>query len=182
MDDPVGAAGDCKGVRTDRREVFAERRFTVGEYRLYLRCYCLNFSRKCGDQVVDKRSRIYSVRFSDFPINVFGNLLDCEEDRNDHLVGDVNFVGCDFKPVRAVQGAARKRRTLGGPTDLVEPAALQTSIERRAAQLRHETLESHMQVIEREAGAPAIDANDRLVVTCESCLGRDFSGPFARRT
>ncbi len=51
---------------------------------------------------------------------------------------------------------------------LLKPMALPTSIKRRPGQVGIKAIESHMRVIEREAGAPAVGENDRFAVQRES--------------
>lgn len=99
MDDPVSAAGGCKGMKTDRRQVSAGCLSTASEYLPDIRVDLVDPLRKLGDQMAEKRSRLRVAKISDLRINVFGNLFDGREDRNYHAVGAVNFVGCDFKAV-----------------------------------------------------------------------------------
>ena len=96
MDDPVSAAGGCKGMKTDRRQGSAGCLSTASEYLPDIRVDLVDPLR---DQMAEKRSRLRVAKISDLRINVFGNLFDGREDRNDHAVGAVNFVGCDFKAV-----------------------------------------------------------------------------------
>jgi hypothetical protein len=170
VDDPVGAADDREGVPTELRHVFVERRSQVGECRMDIRPNLENFGRRLSDQMGEKRSRVFRRRASELRIDVFGILLDGEEDlisQAEYAVGKGNFIGGDFKKVNPCQAAVLEGWAPRGRADLAEPVAFQTSIERRAAQLGHQTPESHKGVIEREAGAPAVGENDRFVLERE---------------
>jgi hypothetical protein len=100
VDDPIGAAGGRKGVRTDGRQVSAARRFRVGEGQSDIRSDIVGLLREFSDQAVEKHSRVFRGRFTYRRINVFGNHLDGEEDRRDlgkDVIGRANFDGGDFK-------------------------------------------------------------------------------------
>ncbi len=138
MDNPLGAAGDRKGVRTDRRHVFIERSSPVGERRTDIRGDGDDLLRKFRNQMVEKRRRVFGRSSGDLRIKVFGELLHGEEDPINHAeaaIGEGNFVGGDFKAIGPRQTCAGEGRTLGGRPDFAEPIALQALIERRPAQL-----------------------------------------------
>ena len=102
----------------------------MGEYRIDIGGDSSDLLRKFRDQMGEKRRRVFRGRFSDLRMNVSGNVLDGKEDRKDlaDVAGGANFDEGDFKTVGPLQCSAGKRRTLGSPTDLAEPVALQTSI------------------------------------------------------
>ena len=106
VDDPGGAAGACEGMGTDRRHVFAEHPWPVGEHLRDLRGDCDGPLRKIGDQTGEKCSRALGRSINDLRIKVFRNLLDGEEDRNDHaedVVVKDDFIGGDFNLNSAVE-------------------------------------------------------------------------------
>ena len=107
VDDPVGAAGDCEGMRTNRGHVFVEPRSPVGECRKDIRSNRNDLFRGLSDQVDEKRCRVFRRSYRDLRINVFRDLFDGEEYLN--VYGDDvaripqgNFIGGDLKAVRVL--------------------------------------------------------------------------------
>ena len=77
--DPVGAAGDCEGMRTDRSHVFVKPGSPVGESRRANRRDCDDFLWKFSDQMGEKRSGGFRRNVNDLGIDVFRDLFDGEE-------------------------------------------------------------------------------------------------------
>jgi hypothetical protein len=73
MDDPVGAAGDGEGMRTDRRHVFVEPRSPVGECRKDIRSNRNDLFRALSDQVDEKRCRVFRRSYRDLRIKMARN-------------------------------------------------------------------------------------------------------------
>ena len=169
--DPVGAAGGGVGVRAARRHVFVKRGSPVGEYRMDVRGDRDDPLRKFPHQPGEKRRRVFGRRNSDLGIEMLRDLFDREEDGRNlakvAVVGEDDFVVRDLKRVRPLLIALRERRTGLSPANPAVTAALQTSIERGAAELGKQARHSLMAVVEREASAPAIGENDRLLVVAE---------------
>ena len=135
---------------------------------------------KFSNQMGEKRRRRLRRRSSDLRIKVFRNLFDGEEHRQEHtenVVAEDDINGGDFKAVGPLQVDAGYRRAQGGRADLAETSALQTSTQRRTAELGHQMSESVKAVVEREAGAPAVGENDRFVVLSENARA-GFLGPI----
>jgi hypothetical protein len=75
-----GAAGNGKGMRTDRRHVFVETRSPVGECRADVRRYRNDLLRGLVDQATEKLGCFFRCRLGDLPINVFRDFFDGEKD------------------------------------------------------------------------------------------------------
>ena len=97
------AAGEREGVRTGLPSPhdFAERTSIMGECPTDIRGDGVDLLRKFSDQTVEKRNRVFRRSFSRLPINMFGHLLDGEEDRKAEvaavqahmIIGDFETVG-----------------------------------------------------------------------------------------
>jgi hypothetical protein len=195
MDDPADAAGNRERVMTVCCHVFVEPRPPVGECRIDVRGYRTYLLGSLVDQATEKRCRVFRRRRCDLRKNMLRDLFDGEEDGKDQAedrVMENNFVGGDLEGIGSPHCRGGERRTGRRRANSGKPAALQTSIERRTAQLRHQTFESIMRVVEREAGAPPVGENDRFVFigekTCagslrpHSLVGREVSRlPFGDR-
>jgi hypothetical protein len=106
VDDPPRAAGDGEGVRTDVSHVFAECLSHMCEGRTDIRGDGVDLLRKFSNQTGKKRVCVFRRSFSHLPINVFGDLLDGEEDRKaDDVAG--HLVSGDFKTVGPRQAGVR---------------------------------------------------------------------------
>jgi hypothetical protein len=103
VDDPVGAAGDGEGMRTDR-QVFVETGSPVGECRMDVCSNRKDLFGKLSDQVDEKRCRVFRRSYRDLRINVFRDLFDGEEYLNGYgddvaRIPQGNFIGGDLKAV-----------------------------------------------------------------------------------
>lgn len=78
--DPVGAAGDCEGMRTNRGHVFVESRSPVGERRMHFGADRNDLFGGLSDQVDEKRRCLFRRSRRDLRVNVLRDLFDGEED------------------------------------------------------------------------------------------------------
>jgi hypothetical protein len=104
VDDPVGAAGDCEGMRTDRGHVFIETRSPVGECRMHFGADRNDLFGGLSDQVDEKRCGLFRRSRRDLRINVFRDLFDGKKDWKDQAedavrVMENNFMGGDLKAI-----------------------------------------------------------------------------------
>ena len=83
VDDPVGAAGDGEGMRTDRH-VFVKHRSPVGECRTNICSNRDDLFRKVSVQVHEKSRGVFRRSHRDFGIDMLRDLFDGKKDWIEH--------------------------------------------------------------------------------------------------
>ena len=135
VDDPVGSAGDSKGMRANLGHVFVERRSPVSECRIDIRSYRNDPLRGLVDQASKKSRCVACGRRLDFGINMFRDLFYSEKDLINQVKDAVRIMeddvmGRDLKNIGSPQGLGCRRRTVRGRANPAEPPTLQTAIQR----------------------------------------------------
>ena len=116
---PKGRGPGARGPK-----VFAERLSQMDECRTDSRGDSVDLLREFSEQTGKKRGRVCRRSFTHLRINVFGDLLDREEDGNAEVAAEQGHIIIgDFKTVGARQAGARERRTGVSPSDFAEPVA-----------------------------------------------------------
>ena len=120
--DPVGAAGDCEGMRTNRGHVFVESRSPVGERRMHFGADRNDLFGGLSDQAGEKRRGVFRRSYCHLSINVFRDLFDRKkdwEDQAEERVREDNVIGGELEDVGSPSGrrsleASRSRSILSG--------------------------------------------------------------------